>query len=162
VGRVDLLARARAAGLKVAERDGRLWISGPLHHEPLALQLIKAKAVILGALREESDESRFPVPTSPCRCCGAREFWRRAHGHWLCRACHPAPSRDVVASQCEAEILEEVGSGLPAGLEALLHRHHWEPVASVRRSVAMSVARAKEANDANEAIVATPVSTNVD
>jgi len=182
MGGVELLAQARAQGFVVKDVGGRLLIRGPIGQESLARRLLAEKVEVLAALRDESDPKLLPTPTDACRHCGGRAFWRRAHGHWLCEQCHPAPVLDAAAERFEAADRGPSAGGhspLADDLIEALGRYGWEPVDGVEFPVysendgsgeqdatsktgeVIPAPSAKEANHAKEGVVARPGATNV-
>ena len=134
MGGVELLAQARTLGFKVAERAGRLMLRGPIQHQGVAQCLLEAKREVLAALRAESDRKAFPPPAERCRHCGSRAFWRRGQGHWLCKICHPAPHREVMAQEREVVDPPPAASGwwpIAEDVREALDRLGWEPVEGV-------------------------------
>jgi hypothetical protein len=51
---LSLLNQAQAAGLTITARGHELLINGPKHAQPLALELIRHKAIVLNALWTEA------------------------------------------------------------------------------------------------------------
>ena len=134
MGGVALLAQARTLGFKVAERDGRLILRGPIQHQGVAQCLLEAKSEVLAALRAESDRKMFPPPAERCRHCGSPAFWRRDRGHWLCKTCHPTPYRGAVAQEREVVDPPPAASGwwpIAEDVREALDRLGWEPVDGV-------------------------------
>jgi len=105
------------------------------NHESVARQLLEVKAEVLADLRRVTDRLTFPPPTAPCLDCNRRTFWRRAHGHWLCDTCHPAPYELAVAERREVAAPLDEGAGslsLPQEVLAALARLRWDPVDQTR------------------------------
>jgi hypothetical protein len=79
MGRVTLLELARAAGLSVSSKAGRLVIKGPRSADALARELIGRKAEVLGLLDELAPEQSPPAP-APLTCrndeLGGPVHWR--------------------------------------------------------------------------------------
>ena|SRR5436309_3941547 len=123
---IALLTEARAAGLKVNAVGDRLRVRGPAILESLAVRLLEAKKEILAALRDEQD---VVIPSlDPCRICKSRQFWRYAHGRFICNLCHPCPCPELVVEKIT------LAATIPSAMAALLEQHGWEPCASNFRS----------------------------
>ncbi len=84
-----LLDRARAAGLRVTAKGNHLVVRGPRTSEPLALQLLDAKPIVMPLLTASRPRRRsappLRAPLQPCPC-GSRAFTLAA-GTVACAAC---------------------------------------------------------------------------
>lgn len=105
-----LLARGRAAGIRMCAERGELILRRPRRHESLVLALASRKAEVMAAMWPPIPEPREWIPAEevfgsrdshrlpprPCRCCGGRRWWRLrdtgrgAPGGWICARCHPS------------------------------------------------------------------------
>ena len=57
MGGVDLLERARDAGLTVCQEGEKLVVRGPRSQEPLALELLAHKPEVIAALKRTNQDS---------------------------------------------------------------------------------------------------------
>ena len=115
---VTRLQRARAAGLRVCQRDGKLLLRGPSRLGDLARELLSIKEEVLQALLDEEREAHrhaeslgqvvlrpedFEIrtvadlsgydsgrPPRVCYGCKRHRWWRGLHGqNWVCGHCVP-------------------------------------------------------------------------
>jgi hypothetical protein len=101
---LNLLEKARRAGLALWGEAGRLVVRGQRRHEGLARLLLDHKAEVLaeldattfrvGTLEDLFSDSR--TPTWSCFTCDSNKWWRLkpggrvfAGGPWICGVCHP-------------------------------------------------------------------------
>ncbi len=96
-----LMDRLEAQGVRFGLRDGRLILDAPAGAltPELRAAIIEHKAAIEHLVRAAvlpSDPPpkrvREPRPPRPCYSCGARAWWERPTGGWVCGVCHPRPS----------------------------------------------------------------------
>src|SRR5438552_1989352 len=128
---LTLVARARAAGLKVEADSNRPVIRGPKRAEPVAQELIAAKANVLSALAVARRVDAFRIQLTAWRAAG-RAAWpvfslpdvpEPSPGAFTCISCGagirpPASGEIRVAARCRT-CVEAVRLGLETPEEPL-------------------------------------------
>jgi hypothetical protein len=110
VSLLDLLSRARAAGLTMSREDDRLVVSGPQAGEVVARELLARKSEVLRVLPVldgtapvlDWSDAVLSLRPAPCRgCARAAHLHDPADGNAWHKACYETALREISAGSAD-------------------------------------------------------------